>query len=283
MKRFDAARPPLVGCLLAAALVAAPGAAHAAVPRTGAWESAGNSLPRVSFDVVRGAAGGRIVQLVSFPIVCAGDPPTDGWLSIDTFVRVPRDGRFAIDGGEWRLRGRFTARDRADVVVHDTTGDFCAGTRRFAVRALGRRIPVRTGRYLSLVGESAQMGLDVSAFGRQVIVELIQGTVPSHCTDGSQPPLTLAGPPDYALDAPIRPSGRFDDVWAAAGVRIAISGSFDRGAVAAFVDLSVTRPDGVRCTAVTQPLVGALAFPISSYGGESGVMPFEPVVMPPGT
>jgi hypothetical protein len=280
MKRFA-----IVGCLVAAALAAAPGAAQAALPKTGAWESGGNSLPRVSFDVVRGAAGGRLVQLVAFPVVCASEPHTDGWLSIDTFTRIRRDGRFAmVYLPEWSLRGRFTGRDRAEVVVHDTTGDFCTGTRRFAVRALGRRIPVRTGRYLSLVGDSAQMGLEVSAFGRQVIVEFIGGTVPSHCTDGSQPALTLAGPPDYALDAPIRPSGRFDDVWAAAGTRIAISGSFDHGAVAAFVDLSVTRPGGVRCTAVTQPLVGALAFPISSYGGEGGVSPpFEPVVLLPGT
>lgn len=266
----------LVGCVVAATLVAVPDAAQAAAPKVGAWESGSRSDPRVSFDV-RGRAGARVVRRVSFPIVCKGDPSLVGWGAI-TIVRTRARGRFTASDGDSVVRGRFTAKDRAEVTVRSSDGGDCNGTRRYRVVHRGRRIPVRTGRYLSLVSGAASVGLETDAFGRMVRVEYMEGSVPSRCSDGSQRPLTLAGPNEVVLAAPIRPSGRFDISAAAAGSRISIAGTFDGGSVAAFVDLSAVLADGTRCTVPTRALVGSLAFPETSRG-ESGNFPAPPVIV----
>jgi hypothetical protein len=153
----------------------------------------------------------------------------------------------------------------------------CKYTRRYVVRHRGRRIAVRTGRYLALVSGAARVGLETDAFGRMVRVEYMDGSIPSRCSDGSQRPLALTGPDDIVLAAAIRPNGRFD-ISAAAGSSIKIAGTFDGGSVAAIVDLSVVLPDGTPCTAPTQTLVGALAFQESS-AGESATFPSPPVIV----
>jgi hypothetical protein len=163
------------------------------------------------------------------------------------------------------------------VVTVRAVGEYgCRDTRRYLVLQRGRRVPVRTGRFLSLVGGGADLGFVTSAFGRMVQVEFMRGSLQADCADGSQRSLPLAGPDGYALTAPIRTTGRFD-ISATAGSSIAIAGTFDGGSVAAFVDLSVVLPDGLRCTGRTQPLVGSLAFPYAS-GGEEEAVPSPPVI-----
>jgi hypothetical protein len=186
-------------------------------------------------------------------------------------------GWFTAYGFESVIRGRFTAKDRAEVTVRVSGHGDCKHTRRYVVLHRGRRIAVRTGRYLSLVRGAAAVGLETDAFGRMVRVVHMDGSIASRCSDGSQRPLTLAGPEDLVLAAPIRPSGRFD-ISAAAGSSIKIAGTFDGGSVAAVVDLSVVLPDGTRCTALGQPLVGSLAFPHAG-GGESTTFPGPPVIV----
>ena len=261
----------LIGAV-AAMLAAGPRTAQAAVPRVGAWDSGDRFEPRVSFDVRRSARS-RVVQRVSFPITCTGDSAV-GWGSTD-IVRMRAGGRFrATDLGSV-IRGRFTAEDRAEVTVRLSGGGDCK--RRFVVRHRGRRIVVRTGYYTSLVGGPAEVRLETDAFGRMVRVEYMDGSIPAGCSDGSQRPVTLAGPKGLILAGPIRSSGRFD-ISVAAGSSISISGTFDRGSVAALVDLSVVLPDGTRCTARAQPLVGSLLFPMGS-AGESETYPGPPVIV----
>jgi hypothetical protein len=255
----------VVSYVVAATLGAAP-AAQAAVPKVGAWESGSRTEPRVSFDV-RGPVRSRDVQRVSFPVACKDNPSVTGWGST-VFVRV-RGSRFTAYAIDSVIRGRFTAKDRAEVTVRSADVTGCKDTRRYVVLHRGRRVTVRTGRFLSVVSGGAAVGLATSAFGRVIRVERIDGSIPAGCTDGSQRPLTLAGPPDVPLVAPIRSSGRFD-ISAAAGSSITIAGTFDRGSVAAWVGLSAVLPDGVRCTAPTQSLVGSLAFPVSSGGQRRG-------------
>ena len=268
-----------MSCVVAATLLVVAGAAQAAVPKVGAWESGSRSDPRVSFDV-RGPARARTVLRVSFPIVCKGDPSPIGW-GATTIVNARGKGRFAAYDGDSVVRGRFTAKDRAEVTVHSDDGGSCQGTRRYRVVRRGRRLGVRSGQYLSLVTGGATVGLEIDAFGRMVNVAFMDGTVPSRCADGSQRLLTLAGPDEFILAAPIRPNGRFDISAAAAGSRIAIAGTFDGGSLAAIVDLSVVQPDGTRCTAPTQSLVGSLAFPMGSSSGESQNYPGSPVIVQP--
>ncbi len=260
----------------AATFAVASGTAQAAVPGVGAWESGSRSAPRVAFDV-QGPARSRTVLRVSFPLTCKGSASPIGWGSTD-LVRVHRDGTFtAYDFGSV-IRGRFTATDRAAVTVRASDGSECRDMRRYVVIRRGRRIAVRTGRFLSLVGGGAVVGLEASAFGRMVHVEFMEGSLPAACTDGSQRSLPLAGPDEYLLAAPIRPTGRFD-ISAAAGSSITIAGTFDGGSVAAFVHLSVVLPGGVRCTARAQPLVGSLAFPFAS-DGEGQILPSAPEILP---
>jgi hypothetical protein len=261
----------LVSCLVAAA----PGAARAVVPKVGAWESGSRSEPRVSFDV-RGPARSRTVVRVSFPITCKGTPSAVGWGSTD-IVRVGGGGRFTAYAFDTVIRGRFTTKNQAEVTVRAVGLFDCKDTRRYVVLRRGRRIPVRTGSYLSLVGGVAAVGLEIDAFGRMVRIEYTDGSIPGGCSDGSQRPLTLAGPDDLILAAPIRSDGRFE-ISAAAGTSIRIAGAFDGGSLAAYVDLSVVLPDGTRCTAATQPLVGSLASPLES-GGESENYPSPPVIL----
>jgi hypothetical protein len=257
-----------------AATLAMAGAAQAAVPRAGAWESGSRSEPRVSFDV-RGPARSRTVQRVSFPITCKGTPSAVGWGGTDR-VRMRHGGRFTTYGGGAVIRGRFTAKNRASVTVRVSDGAGCRDTQRYLIVHRGRRIAVRTGRYVSLVRGGATVNLETTAFGRMVDVEYMDGSIAAGCSDGSQRSLPLAGPDGYVLSAPIRPSGRFD-ISAAGGPSITIAGTFDGGSVAALVDLSVVLPGGPQCTARPQPLVGSLAFPFSS-GGESEISPFPPVI-----
>jgi hypothetical protein len=274
--RARLATPGAVVIGVVAATFAAAGAAQAAVPRVGAWESGGRSEPRVSFDV-RGPARSRTVQRVSFPITCKGTPTPVGWGSTDV-VRVGHRGRFTAYGAGTVIRGRFTAPNRAAVTVHSSAATGCGDLRRYVVLPRGRRIVVRTGRYVSLVGGGAAVGLETTAFGRMVGVEYMDGSVSAGCSDGSQRSLPLAGPEGDILAAPIRPSGRFD-ISAAGGPSITIAGTFDGGSVAALVDLSVTLPAGPRCTARAQPLVGSLAFPFAS-SGQFAVFPAPPVTRP---
>jgi sarcosine oxidase gamma subunit len=270
-----------VSCVVASVLAVAAGTAQAAVPKVGAWESGSRSDPRVSFDV-QGPARARTVRRVSFPIACKGDRFPVGW-GATTIVDARGKGRFAAYDGDSVVRAHFIAKDRAEVTVHSDDGS-CKGTRRYRVVARGRRLGVRSGQYLSLVtGGGATVGMEVDAFGRMVTVSFINGTVPSRCSDGSQRPLTLAGPDEYILAAPIRPNGRFDVSASAAGSRIAIGGTFSGGSVAALVDLSVVLPDGSRCTAPTQSLVGSLAFPLPSLSGEELNSPGPPVIVQPPT
>ena len=258
-----------------AVLAAAPAAAQAASPRVGAWESGSRSEPRVSFDV-RGPARSRTVRHVSFPVTCKGSPSAIGWGTTD-IVRVRHDGRFtAYDLGSV-LRGRFTAGNRAEVTVRGSEGSDCRDSRRYVVRFRGRRVAVRTGRFLSLVGGGATVGLDTTAFGRMVAVDYFDGSVTADCSDGSQRSLTLAGPEGDVLAAPIRPNGRFD-ISAAAGSSITIAGSFDGGSVAAFVNLTTALPAGPQCTARAQPLVGSLAFPLAG-ARETKVFPSPPTIL----
>jgi hypothetical protein len=213
---------------------------------------------------------------VSFPITCKDVPFPVGWGATNV-VRVRAGGRFTAYGFDSVIRGRFTAKDRVEVTVRNSEPGDCKGTRRYVVLHRGRRSAVRTGRYVSLVSGAAAVGLEVDSFGRMVRVEYMDGSIPSRCSDGSQRPLTLAGPADLVLAAPIRPRGRFD-ISAAAGSSITIAGAFDGGSVAALVVLSAVLPDGTHCTAPAQPLVGSLAFPRAS-GGQSATFPAPPEIV----
>src|SRR4051794_13312790 len=264
-----------VSCVLAVMLAAAA-SAQAAVPKLGAWESGSRTYPRVAFEV-RGSAGSRTVGRVSVPITCKGIPI--GWGSDTSVARVRARGRFTAQAFGSVVRGRFTAGGRAEVSVHHPGITGCGETQRYVVRQRGRRVAIRTGSFPSLVSGGAKVGLVTDAFGRMVRVDYMEGSIPAGCSDGSQRPLTLAGPEHYILAAPIRPNGRFD-ISAAAGASIKIAGTFDGGSVAAFVDLSVVLPEGTRCTGFRQPLVGALASPEAS-SGQSETFPGAPVIIQP--
>jgi hypothetical protein len=254
----------LAACLLAAALGAAPGAA-AAVPHTGSWDSGGRSRPTVGFEV-RGPAARRTVGQVSVPITCRGERWPRGWAATEWIARVGASGRFTVYSTlGFEVRGRFVTRDRAVVAVLDHD-EGCRGRRRYVVRRTRPRVPVRSGRFLALVGGSAVAQLEVGAFGRMVRIGYLDGSVPATCSDGSQRPLDL-GSLDYLwLAAPIRPGGRFD-LPGAGGSSVAVHGTFDHGSVAAFLDVSEVLEDGMDCEASGVALVGSLAFPDTPYGG----------------
>src|SRR4051794_27892792 len=131
----------LVCCVIAATLAAAPAATQAAVPKAGTWESGSNSDPRVSFDV-RGPARARTVQRVSFPIACNAARFPIGW-GWPTIVRGRRGGRFTAYTFGSVIRGRFPARERAEVAVRPAGLAGCTGTRRYVVRFQGRRLAIR--------------------------------------------------------------------------------------------------------------------------------------------
>src|SRR5436305_1851783 len=87
----------LLGCLAAAIIAAAPGVAAGAEPERGAWDSGGNAEPRVSFDVVGGAAR-RSIQRVVVPVTCPGNDEPNGWSFSSVGARVRAGGRFLADG-----------------------------------------------------------------------------------------------------------------------------------------------------------------------------------------
>jgi hypothetical protein len=259
--------------VLAAVLFAACGTARAAaVPLPGVWESTGTTEPRVGFAVA-GPARSRFVLHVSFRLTCKGQ--TVGWASTD-WVRTRHGRRFTATDGASSVRGRFTADNRAQVTVRSHGGDGCRDTRRYLVIHHRHPVAVPTGRFLSLVGGGAAVGLETTVYGRMVDVEFMDGTMPADCADGSQRSLPLAGPAGYVLAAPVRLNGRFDIAASAGSTTIAISGSFDGGSVAAFVQLTVTLPGGLRCTARAQPLVGSLAYPLPT--GAETITPSDPVI-----
>ena len=252
-----------VGCL-AAVLATAP-AAHAAAPKPGDWDSrnplppVASTLATVNFEVT-GPPSRRIVRRVAAPAWCTADPASTGYLSAGAATaRVRADGRFAIAGGGVVLRGRFVTPSRADVRVRTENGD-CKGLRHYVVRHIRPRVPVSTGRYVTLASGGTELfELEVDVFGREVMVEYLMGSVPATCSDGSQRSLSLLAA-DVLAPAPIGPAGRFEAV----GTRspsVHISGTFDHGSVAALLTVAGVQPDGVRCRARGIPVVGALAFP----------------------
>ena len=273
--RLGAPRAVVIAAMTAT-LFAVPGTARAAVPRVGVWESASRSEPRVAFDV-RGPARARIVQRVSFPLTCRGSQSAVGW-GATSRVRMRAGGQFTAYNFGSVIRGRFTATNRAEVIVRSDDGGDCRDTRRYLVVHRGRQVGVPAGRYLSLAGGGAEVGLETTAFGRMVDVEFMDGSMPADCADGSRRSVPLAGPDGYALTAPIALNGRFEITATASGSSITIGGSFDGGSVAAFVFLSIVLADGTHCTALPQPLVGALAFPLPTGVGEGAFSPSPPVI-----
>jgi hypothetical protein len=253
----------IAGCLIGALSATAP-AARAAVPRAGAWDSRDPIPPiagrvaTVTFDV-RGPTSRRIVQRVAVPGWCPADPEPTGVVFDDVFARVRADGRFATAGDGFVLRGRFVAPDRAQVRVHTDLGE-CTGTRRYLVRRIRPRVPARTGRYLALVsGGTVTLEFEVDAFGREVMVEFLRGSVTASCSDGTQRALSVVGR-DPLINAPIGPAGRFE-ATATAPPSVGLSGTFDHGSVAALLNVADVMPDGVSCRARGIPVVGALAYP----------------------
>ena len=252
-----------VGCL-AAVLATAP-AAHAATPTPGDWDSRSpfppiaSTLATVNFEVT-GPPSRRIVRRVAAPPWCRADPAsTASWSAGPAVASVRVDGRFAILGGGFALRGRFVTPIRADVRVRTEDGD-CKGTRDYVVRHGRPRVPVRTGRYLTLTSGGTELfELEVDVFGREVMVEYLEGSVTATCSDGSQRPLSLLGA-DVLISGPIGPAGRFEAVGTQPPI-VHISGTFDHGSVAALLTVTGVQPDGVSCRARGIPVVGALAFP----------------------
>jgi hypothetical protein len=128
------------------------------------------------------------------------------------------------------------------------------------VRHFHPRVPVRTGRYLTLVrGGTASFELEVDAFGREVMADFLNGSVTATCSDGSQRALSLLGA-DALVNAPIGPAGRFEAL-STPPLTVGISGTFDHGSVAAMLNVTEVQPDGVRCRVRGIPVVGALAYP----------------------
>ena len=252
----------LVGCLIGAVPAAAAPAAGAALPRTGSWDSrpaiqpAARTKATVTFEV-RGSGSRRVVERVAVPAWCPGVPEPSGVYASDAFTRVRADGRFTSLGGDFVVRGRFVGATRAEVRVR--AGD-CSGTRRYVVRHIRPRVPVRTGRYLTLVsGGTASFELEVDAFGREVMVEYLSGSVTTTCSDGSQRALSLLGA-EAVSNAPIGPAGRFEAA-STPPLTVRISGTFDHGSVAALLNVTSVQPDGVSCRVRGIPVVGALAYP----------------------
>jgi hypothetical protein len=243
-----------------ALLAVAPAAA--AAPRVGAWESGGRFEPRVAFDV-RGAPGRRTVRRVSVPLTCRGERSTVGWATTD-FAAPVRGGRFTAYGDAFVLRGRFLSGSRASVAVHTRDGP-CHDVRRYVAGSRGRRIGVRTGRYLSLVGGGAEVYLMVTAFGRMIEVEFLRGSADFTCSDGTLQSLPLGGPEDLVLAAPVGPRGGFH-IAGGFDSTIDIYGSVQGGSVAAFADVTRLLPDGTDCHARGLTLVGSLAFPEATGG-----------------
>jgi len=254
----------LAGCLIAAAAVTAP-AAGAAVPRPGDWDSrslfppVAPTLATVNFEVA-GPPSRRVVRRVAAPPWCAAEPAATGYSSAGpAAARVRADGRFAIFGGDFVLRGRFVTPSRADVRVRTDDGE-CRGTRRYVVRHIPPRVPVRTGRYVTLAAGGTELfELEVDVFGREVMVEYLTDSVTAACSDGSERPLSLLGAEPLII-APIGPAGRFEAMARQPAV-VHISGTFSGGSVAALFSAAGVQPDGVSCRVRGIPVVGALAFP----------------------
>lgn len=252
-----------LGCL-AAVLSIAP-AAHAAAPRPGDWDSrspfppVASTLATVNFEVT-GPPSRRVVRRVAAPPWCKADPASTGyWSAGPAAARVRADGRFAIPGDGFALRGRFVTPSRAGVRVRTEDGD-CHGTRHYVVRHIRPRVPVRTGRYLTLASGGTELfELEVDVFGREVMVEYLKGSVTAACSDGSQRSLSLLTA-DTLINGPIGPAGRFEAVGTQPPI-VHISGTFDHGSVAALLTVADVQPDGVSCRARGIPVVGALAFP----------------------
>jgi hypothetical protein len=252
----------IVGLAVAAIAIAVPSTTNGAVPKSGAWDSGSRTSPTVAFDV-RGRVGERSIRRVSVPLSCRGEHSPTGWATGGSAFGVHAEGRFRLIGNSFVVTGRFVRPGRARVVVRSDDGS-CTGVRRYVVHHRPLRTPVRSGRFVALVGNgTARAFLEVSAFGRVVRVTYLEGSVDATCTDGSRRPLPLVAPEDLVLAGPIKPNGRFD-VPDLRGSTLELSGSFDGGAVAALVDLSGMLPDGMRCQARGVPLVGSLAFPIRS-------------------
>jgi hypothetical protein len=253
----------IAGCLIAAAVITR--AARAAAPGPGDWDSrspfppVAPRLATVNFEVA-GPPLRRVVRRVAAPPWCTPEPPATGYFSAGpASARVRADGRFTIFGGGFVLHGRFVTPTRAEVRVRTDDGD-CGGVRRYAVHRIRPRVPVRTGRYLTLAAGGAELfELEVDVFGREVIVEYLRGSVPAACSDGSQRPLSLLGA-DGVIYAPIGPAGRFEAVGTQPPF-VHVSGTFSEGAVAALLTVTEVQPDGVTCRARGVPVVGALAFP----------------------
>jgi hypothetical protein len=271
----------LVACVVAVLVVMAPDTAQGATPNRGAWESGGNAEPRVAFDV-RGPARRRLVLRVSVPITCRGEPATLGWAWTDSRSRLRRGGRFAASGLDYALRGRFVTRNRAEVSVRMTDPQ-CKDTRHYVVLRHRRRVRVREGEYLALVGAGLTPGplgggigaihLRATAFGRMLRIDFFEGSVAGTCADGTQRLMPLTAPEgDADLSAPIRPSGQFDIAQADESATIDIAGTADGTSIAANANFTAVLPDGTSCEARGLALVGALEFP-SPTGGEASSFP----------
>ena len=254
----------IAGCLLVAAAVTAS-AVLAAVPEPGDWDSRSPFPPvagtraTVNFEV-DGAPSRRVVRRVAAPPWCRAEPSATGYFSADgAAARVRADGRFAIPGGGFVLHGRFVTASRAEVRVRTEDGG-CRGTRRYVLRHIPPRVPVRTGRYVTLAAGGAELfELEVDVFGREVMVEYLRGSVTAACSDGTERPLSLLSA-DSLIVAPIGPAGRFEAVGSQP-TSVRISGTFSDGSVAALFSAAGVQPDGVSCRARGIPVVGALAFP----------------------
>jgi hypothetical protein len=137
----------IAGGVLAASLATATGA-HAAVPKTGSWNSGSHTEPTVSFEV-RGPASRRTIHRVSLPKQCKGDAEPTGEISFNLNGRMGPSGRIRITGGEFALRLHFVTPTRAEAALR--MHSICNGNWHYVVRHSRPRVPVRTGRWLALV------------------------------------------------------------------------------------------------------------------------------------
>lgn len=229
----------------------------------------------MAFAVV-GPAPRRVVLRVSVPLTCDDEVVGWGWTTFR--FRVSRGGRFAAFGLDFRLRGRFVTRERAAISVRMTDRN-CRGTRSYVVFRDPRRVRVRVGRYLALLGAGSPVGsvaggqgaavhFGINAYGRMAWIDFLDGSVPAQCADGSRRLMPLTAPEDTVIAGPIRPGGRVDLAAAAGGTSVRVFATVDATALAGFAYFTAVMPDGISCTARGPTMVGALGFP-EAGGGEA--------------
>lgn len=139
---------------------------------------------------------------------------------------------------------------------------------------------VRTGRFPALVaGGTAELEIDVDAFGRMAELIYVAGSVTATCSDGARRSLQLRAPDGVVFAGAITPAGTFT-MSGSGNTTLEVSGTFDHGSLGGLVDFSTELPGGISCRARATVFVGSLMFPMSDRWADGSEFPLPPESLP---